>query len=33
MIKFMVGMFVGSTVGFFTAALLAMNKRGDSYEF
>ena len=32
MIKFMIGMFVGSTVGFFTAALFAVNRRGDHYE-
>ena len=33
MIKFMLGMFVGSAVGFFTAALLAVNEKGDRYEF
>ena len=32
MIKFMIGMFIGSTVGFFTAALFAVNRRKDYYE-
>lgn len=32
MIKFVIGMMVGGTVGFFTAALLAAGKRGDEYE-
>lgn len=32
MIKFIIGMFIGSVVGFFTAALLAAAKWGDEYE-
>lgn len=32
MIKFTIGMMVGGTVGFFTAALLAAAKRGDTNE-
>ena len=32
MIKFVIGMMIGGTVGFFTAALLAAAKRGDIYE-
>ena len=29
MIKFMIGIMVGGTIGFFTAAILAVGKRGD----
>ena len=32
MIKFIIGMMIGGTVGFITAALLAAAKRGDSNE-
>ena len=32
MIKFVIGMMIGGAVGFFTAALLAAAKRGDTYE-
>lgn len=32
MIKFVIGMMIGGTVGFFTAALLAAAKRSDTYE-
>lgn len=32
MIKYIIGMMVGGTVGFITAALLAATKRGDEYE-
>ena len=32
MIKFMIGMFIGSTVGFFTAALFVVNRREGHYE-
>ena len=32
MIKFIIGMMVGGTVGFITAALLVAAKRGDEYE-
>ena len=32
MIKFFIGMMVGGTVGFFTAALIAAAKRGDFDE-
>lgn len=32
MIKFIIGMMVGGTVGLFTAALLAANKRASEYE-
>ncbi len=32
MIKFLIGLFIGNTFGFFTAALLAAAKRGDDYE-
>ncbi|WP_242872037.1 MULTISPECIES: DUF3789 domain-containing protein [unclassified Ruminococcus] len=31
MIKFLIGMVVGGTVGFFTAALLAVNKESDDH--
>lgn len=30
MIKFVIGMMIGGIVGFFTAALLAAAKRGDT---
>lgn len=32
MIKFIIGMMIGGTVGFFTAAMLAASKRDDSHE-
>ena len=32
MIKFVIGIMVGGTIGFFTAALLAAAKRGDDYD-
>ena len=32
MIKFIIGMMIGGTVGFFTAALIAAAKRGDLDE-
>lgn len=32
LIKFIIGMMVGGTVGFFTAALLVAAKKGDNYE-
>ena len=32
MIKFIIGMMIGGTVGFFTAALIAAAKRGDFDE-
>ena len=32
MIKFIIGLCIGNTFGFFTAALLAAAKRGDEYE-
>ena len=32
MIKFIIGMMIGGTVGFFTAALIAAAKRGDFNE-
>ena len=32
MIKFIIGMMIRNTIGFFTAALLAAAKRGDDYE-
>ena len=32
MIKFMIGIMVGGTIGFFTAAIFAVGKRGDEYE-
>ena len=32
MIKFLIGLFIGNTFGFFTAALLAAAKWGDEYE-
>ena len=32
MIKFMIGIMVGGTIGFFTAAILAVGKWGDDYE-
>lgn len=32
MIKFLIGLFIGGIIGFFTAALLAAAKRGDEYE-
>lgn len=31
MIKFIIGMMVGGTVGFFTAVLLVAAKKGDIY--
>lgn len=32
MIKFVIGIMVGGTIGFFTAAIFAVGKRGDEYE-
>ena len=32
MIKFVIGIMVGGTIGFFTAAILAFGKWGDDYE-
>ena len=32
MIKLIIGLCIGNTFGFFTAALLAATKRGDEYE-
>ncbi|MBQ6634412.1 MAG: DUF3789 domain-containing protein [Ruminococcus sp.] len=32
MTKFMIGIMVGGTIGFFTAAILAVGKWGDEYE-
>ena len=32
MIKFVIEIMVGGTIGFFTAAILAVGKRGDEYE-
>ena len=32
MIKFMIGIMVGGTIGFFTAAILAVGKWGDNYD-
>lgn len=32
MIKFVIGIMVGGTIGFFTAAILAVGKRGDENE-
>jgi gas vesicle protein len=32
MVKFLIGLLIGYVAGFFTAALLAANKREDEYE-
>ena len=32
MIKFVIGIMVGGTIGFFTAAILVVGKWGDDYE-
>ena len=32
MIKFVIGIMVGGTIGFFTAAILAVGKWGDNYD-
>ena len=32
MIKFVIGITVGGTIGFFTAAILAVGKWGDDYD-
>lgn len=32
MIKFVIGIMVGGTIGFFTAAILAVCKWGDDYD-
>lgn len=32
MIKFVIGIMVGGTIGFFTAAILAVGKWGDDYD-